>query len=483
MSSECKRWIALSDRDAIGDELSVEESAFVRSHGAECRDCAAEADVFRKMESLVDDKPEADDEPLAPLPLRWRLRGRPMLAGALAVAAAAAAVVMVQGRPSAPVVAVTPAPPPVKSNVVLSLTSGGAVEVDGRVVAIGQTLPQGSVLFARAGSACLRIDGRIRSCVTQGSLVRVADTGPALRLELLGGKMASELDPLPAGTSFGVTTREGAAVAIGTAFSVEVPPGAAPVVTRVMHGTVLVQAARGAEHKVGAHEMNVMGQTPAALPATDEEREREIVLAAPREENGTVVRIEGEGAVRVDDRVVGVGPVELMVAPGQHVVEVGAREKTTRETVEVRGEPVRYRAPEAAPTSASASANASTKGAAADLLAAARERTARGEVDGAARVYRELMAKYAGSVEAHAALVPYGEMQLTRLHDARGALESFERYSKTAGPLEEEASYGRIRALRALGREAAERVAVEDFVRKFPDGPLAASLRRGAEGP
>jgi hypothetical protein len=45
------------------------------------------------------------------------------------------------------------------------------------------------------------------------------------------------------------------------------------------------------------------------------------------------------------------------------------------------------------------------------------------------------------------------------------------------GPLAEEASFGRIRALRALGREDDVRAAVSAFLATYPDSALAPSLR------
>jgi hypothetical protein len=56
-------------------------------------------------------------------------------------------------------------------------------------------------------------------------------------------------------------------------------------------------------------------------------------------------------------------------------------------------------------------------------------------------------------------------------------LASFDRYLAQGGPLEEEASFGRIRALRALGRSSEELVAIEAFLRRFPASPLASALR------
>jgi hypothetical protein len=572
MSDLCARWIALADREALGEMLTTDEAVFAREHAMSCAECRAEAELFNEMRSLVDgavsperafshespfghdgaraDRPSGlrdrdahDDEVPAGVPRR---RGGSLVIAAALVCAAAVASVIARGTlesktrtsrlesntvsvnaPNAGsaggqgsvVPASTTAPTPADVRVVLAVTSGGSVEIDGRTFSVGQELVKGSVLFAREGSACVhfnrrvvtdtpsadpRVESFVRACVSKGSLLRVADTRAAMRLELLGGKIAADLDPLPAGTSFGITTREGSAIAVGTAFSVDVPPGDAPVVTRVLHGTVVVRASGGTEHRVGAHEMSSMsgavGSPPTALPAADEERDRALMMTTPAargaldderafsnkgalSQKGEIlapVRIDSDspGAiVTVDDRIVGVSPVAVLLTTGDHVVEVAAPSRAAvRETLRVDASgPIARRFE--LPAASQAVRVAESPRSSAELLTLARERRAHGDLDGSIAAYRELFERYATSVEAHTALVPYGELQMTRLSDARGALASFDRYLARGGSLEEEASFGRIRALRALGRTSEERVAVEAFVRRFPDGPLASSLR------
>ncbi len=511
MTDGCPRWIALADREALGETLTIAESTFAREHVVSCAECRAEAELFAGMRSLVDepaaDRETADGERRSRMaksarkdapdgtrssPLRQR-RGRVVVLAAVCVAAAAAALVVARGalapKERSNLVESKAPPLPVPSlpeaRVVLSVVSGGLVEVDGRASSVGQEVAKASVLFARDGSACLEIDSLVRACMSQGSLLRIAETRGATRFELLGGEISADLDPLPAGTSFGITTRDGSAIAVGTAFSVEVPGGDAPVVTRVAHGTVVVRALGGAERRVHAHEMSSMsaavGSPPIALPSADEDRIRALMLATPRAAGQSLAPVRFESAapgsiVTVDEHVVGRSPVALLLPPGDHVVAVGApAHGTVRETVRVGvSEPVahRFELPAAAPAR-----NVAPPKGSADLLSLARERGAHGDLDGSVAAYRELFDRYGTTVEAHSALVPFGELQMGRLSDARGALASFDRYLVDGGSLEEEASFGRIRALRALGRSGEERLAIEAFLRRFPDGPLATSLR------
>jgi PEGA domain len=496
VSEVCVRWIALSDREAIGEVLSAEDASFLREHAATCGACRGEAELWGDLQTLVN-----GGETNAPQ-RQPRRRKVGVAAGLAAIVIAAAAALVFAwtaldstpersaARPSAP------APVPVAARVVVAFTSGGALEIDGRAGTVGQTVAQGNVLFARHGSACVEIEPAVRACLAKGSLVRVADTGPTFRLELLGGKVAAELDPLPAGTSFGVNTREGATIAVGTAFSVEVPPADSPVVTRVLHGTVVVRATTGAEQRVRAHEMTTAGgasaSPPSALGASDEERERALFLATPAARGRAVapVHVESDAPgsiVTLDGRVLGPAPVTVLLSDGDHTVDLAAPSRApAHEPLRILGgAPVTRSFQLARVEPAAAPARAPGDQSAAAVLALARERRAHGDVDGSVAAYRELFERHAASVEAHAALVPYGELQLERLSDAGGALASFDRYLARGGPLEEEAIFGRIRALRALGRTGDERTAIENFVRRFPSGPLASSLRerlRAMEG-
>lgn len=560
MSEACTRWASLVDAEAVGEALSKSERAFVREHVRTCALCRAEAEVWGALEGLVDEPTEHESvrppTPEAPLPgvveppppvprvvvsLGRSRRSFALVAvaafGALGVAAALAFSMRSKSAPvlGAPVASTSsdlPASPPGHADpaevapvygVTLALASGGAIEVDGRAAAVGARLMQGNVLFARGGSACLAIEPGVRACVEKGSMLRVSETGENRRLELVRGRIVAELEPQPAGASFGVTTREGSAVAIGTAFAVEVPEGGAPASARVLHGVVLVTSKDGEAQRLGAHRGTPLA-APAAKTTSDADEERDRVLAAPltsfftgEKAEPVNLRAEAPGTkVMVDDRFVGVAPVSLMLAPGEHAVLVKSDAGERRETVHVvastpgartsNGQDVELRAhaaPSALPTESSvasrpvAPAPTSAQGAidvapagsapeiahepsAADLLVAAREKRMRGDLEGQVAAYRELFGKHGTSPEAYAALVPYGEIQLARQGDANAALASFERYLAGRGPLAVEAAYGRVRALRALGRAAEERAAIEAFVTAYPDFAATPSLRERA---
>jgi outer membrane protein assembly factor BamD (BamD/ComL family) len=113
---------------------------------------------------------------------------------------------------------------------------------------------------------------------------------------------------------------------------------------------------------------------------------------------------------------------------------------------------------------------------AAQMLSAARGLRAQGRLGEAAQAYRALQSAHPRSAEARASQVSLGDLDLS-LGNPSSALRSFEAYLAGGGALAQEARYGRIRALQALGRKAQERAATEEFLRLYPDSVQARALR------
>ncbi|MBX7079485.1 MAG: tetratricopeptide repeat protein, partial [Nannocystaceae bacterium] len=103
-----------------------------------------------------------------------------------------------------------------------------------------------------------------------------------------------------------------------------------------------------------------------------------------------------------------------------------------------------------------------------ELLVAAREQAGRGKLAAAAATYERLLDAYPRSSEAHAALVSLGRVQASRGRHA-AALSAYSRYlDGGGGPLAEEAHFGRIGALDALGRGSDRDRAIEAFATAYP---------------
>lgn len=118
---------------------------------------------------------------------------------------------------------------------------------------------------------------------------------------------------------------------------------------------------------------------------------------------------------------------------------------------------------------------------AAALLERAQQQLSAGDRTGAIASYQRLVERFPGSAEAKAARVSLGRLELRR-GKAKQALAHFDAYlASSTGALTEEARYGRIRALRALGRAAQELASIEAFLAEHGDSMYAARLRKRAE--
>jgi hypothetical protein len=279
----------------------------------------------------------------------------------------------------------------------------------------GGTAPEPS-----AAPHCSEVVPGATVCLAAGTvLARRALTGPERELEIERGRAVVSLLPQPAGTSFSLTSRHGKVTAVGTIFSLEVGADGGAV-ARVTEGKVLIRAvADGTARPLQAGQaLRLGGHEPA--PLSDRERERDLALLELADER--------------------------------------ARDAAPEASV----------APRPAPRSSAQTPR--------DMLEYARSLRASGDLRGAADVYRKIHAAAPQSPSGRAALVSLGELQLT-LRDPQGALSSFDAYLAGGGALAQEASYGRVRALRALNRGAEERRAIERFLATYPQAPQSRILR------
>jgi tetratricopeptide (TPR) repeat protein len=119
----------------------------------------------------------------------------------------------------------------------------------------------------------------------------------------------------------------------------------------------------------------------------------------------------------------------------------------------------------------------------ADLLREANRLRARGQWAEAAATYRKVIDLGPDSAEAYPADVALGNLELQQ----NRPLPALARYEHAlakhpGGALSEEARWGKARALRAAGRTAEERAALEDFRKRHPDSPLVSvAMQRLAE--
>jgi ferric-dicitrate binding protein FerR (iron transport regulator) len=418
MSLDCQRWVALADREAVGEVLAAGERAFQRSHEASCAECTREAAVWRALKSPpADAAPEAEEverilalaarrrtsSAPVPLPQRWRTAAL----AASVVACAAALVLWWTGANQR--------------------SAGGGQMLAKGALTIGSSLRRTAAASAASNAPPVEAGARPRcSEVIAGAMVCLARgavlanrklEGPDRALEVARGRAVVSLSPQPRGTSFSLSTAAGKVTAVGTIFSVEVAADGSTI-ARVIEGHVLARVGEASGVSVRAGQSLRLGeQHPTPLSEQDRDLDLELLSWSGS--------LERESA----------GPSST-----------------------AKPEPR-----EAAATPA-------------DMLEYARSLRANGDFRRAADVYRRIHAANPQNPSGRAALVSLGELLLS-LNDGREALNAFDSYLASGGALTQEAMFGRARALRALHRPAEERRAIERFIAAYPNSPQTRVLR------
>jgi tetratricopeptide (TPR) repeat protein len=303
------------------------------------------------------------------------------------------------------------------------------------------------------------------ACLGAGSEVTTARLVlPRRVLDLVHGRVVVSLAPQAPGTSFGVATPAGTVTAVGTIFSVEILANG-DTIARCERGEVVVKAAGSntAEQHLLAGEQLRIGDTRAAAPLAQHDRRRDLSLLTYREDRPS----RGEKT---------------------EVAEREERNSSRNEKSEVAhnesknvAEPSRAAEPAPAPAAPRA-AEPGARAPARDLLGRARALRAQGAFREAADAYRAAYASDPHGAEGRTALVALGGLLLSELNDPAGALQAFDGYlAEHKGVLTQEAEFGRIRALRALGRFESEKAAIQSFLGAHPEGPDAQVLRHRLE--
>lgn len=472
--NDCLTRASLSDKEAVGEPLTADERVFLRSHTSACPACATEASLWANLGQVLEEperltaRPSYVEPPKRPAGARLgqflsgRSWQRPLVASVVVAAAAAAA--LIWSRRGAPV---TVAPPPqalVASQrapsaagsshapgAQLALSAGDA-RVNQRAAVAGSRLAVGDVISVAEGQACVLVPPGVSVCLdgaTQLS-IEALDAGKR-RLRLQHGRVVAHLEKQAPGSSFGFETAAGAVAAKDNEF-----------------------ALRAVDSSV-------------SLP-NDEAESRLLELArffGDGSPGSLSVSAATGSSVALDGLKLGITPVSALVAPGDYRMEVartGFASIIERLTFETGSRIARdYEATAelgAAAARASNKVSAPASATAAELLERARELRAGGRYRDAVGVYQRLLREHADSAEARVALVSLGELQLSQLGDASAALRSFDAYLAGGGALRQEASYGRIRALRRLGKVSEARAAAAAFIGSYPKSVQAATLRK-----
>ncbi len=452
--SGCGRWADLCDRAALGERLSDEERRFEHRHLSECAACAAEARVWDALGGMLEEDAslpprvlEGAGRPGPPRRVRRISRALSVAAIAVIAAAAAAVVVLWLGPSSRTHVdgALSRVSPAEEVHVSVASVSRAAT-VEGVQAVSGMAVRPGQRVEVQEGRLCLVYSRGVTACAAAGSTLRPANGARSLRLVLEKGAVVCRVDAPLVGTEFSVETPRGRVTAKGTMFAVELHETTAFAV-RLHRGTVEVESPSGARRTLRAPAAVVVDGAFRDAPSIGEGWEGDLRLLE-----------SGEPPARTD-----ASPRDVQSA------ELGASEGMRKAPSKPGSEQRVIVSPEADPRTARLSAS--------DLLARAGRLRASRRFGEAGAAYEALLREYPGSVAARAALVSLAELQLSRLGQPARALRSFETYLSQGGPLRQEARYGRIRALRRLGRAADARAATELFLRDYPGSPQAEALR------
>jgi len=421
-SEACAKWIELADREALGEELLPREASELRAHEAVCPACSAEAAAFRSLstgplEAVPNDAQVEQILRAAGMPPPTTLPAHRPVRRSQSKAGLAVALAGVAAAASWLVVharQVSPAAAPQ-----LAKPSVFAAPPEQRTpIAIP---PRGSEPNQWATSdvpSCRVFLQDITVCLDARSEARTDKlVGARAELELVRGHAVASLPTRAKDSSFAIQTSSGSVTAVGTIFSVEVGASGPPI-ARVLRGEVAVQAIGAlAARRLRAGESTPVDAGSTVVALTPEERSRELSLlpTQTRAEEKQLAKVDrGNGAVAEDDP-----------------------------------------------------------------FARARLLRGRGQFREAAALYESIHDASPQSGSGRAALLGLAELRLSDLHDAAGALRAFDAYlAGGSSALSREAAYGRIRALRALGKSAQERAAIEAFLRAYPSGPEADSLRQ-----
>lgn len=436
------------------------------------------------------------------------------------------------------------------------LLVSGEVSAGTADLEMGETLREGSEVRVREGRASLRLpdasvvllEGRTHLYIRKASEREVA-------FELKGGSIVARVAPATDRRSFEVATGSARVRVEGTVFSVAVEPG--EEVVSVHKGRVLVETSGRETVEVrcgssvavreGGSRKRRLEEGEVAKLAKDESL---MSMLSEEVEEGARLRIETEprGAeVLLDGTAIGSTPMVASVQPGFRTMTIEKRgyspvkegiELTRGRSVEREfalskvggggGRPGRLASahhkdevaadgpkvePRAEPRAevresgerkaanprprASKRAGEAGEHPAKTMLKQAQRASAARRFDDAVKAYRRLIRRHPSRPESRPALVSMGRILLGPLGKPAAALRAFDRYlsRSKSGTLAQEASYGRIRALRALGKRQAELKALRSFLKRFPGaiqkesvenrlrkltGPAESTERKGA---
>jgi ferric-dicitrate binding protein FerR (iron transport regulator) len=493
-AADCRRWMELADQAAVGEQLTERDQAWLAHHASGCSECGAERQFYTSFRDALG-RPAMLVVPsqTASTPIRRPSSRRPLWVGLALAASVAVGVGPMVLRKSRHASALPP--PTVTAHVLLA---SGDAHLGLAPAQAGQAIPQGERLSTGSGLACMGIAHSLDVCLEEGSAAVFALNDPKqIVVYLEKGALMARLDRQPAGRTFFVRTAGAEVQAVGTRFSVRLAEDGNMRV-RLHEGKLAVRAASRISTDLAApvqasiaQDIRVAPLSPAA--AREDKRLVDLVEVA-RSETGASVLITSipTGAdVLLDNVAMGKTPLSMFLRRAAHVRVSLPGHDPISEWIEVGDQRHIERAftltasPEA-PSDVSEKPllprHAAARVAPDQLLARAQSLRARGQYQACAQLYRRLWYEFPGSEEAKVSMISLGELELVHAKSPKAALEAFNAYLHVGGSLEREARFGKIRALRALDRREEADAETARFLRDYPTGMQATTLRRESYG-
>jgi TolA-binding protein len=530
---ECQAVQQLWAEEALGRTLAPAEIALRERHIARCAECRIESEALRRLADVdgpgpapvlddlsrrrwVDQTFERAERALAEEVVERAAPGHRTLRiaaiAAAAVLAVGAVLWLARGKPETAKSAVAPATAVHMATQAagrLLLTSGEVSVTAASDLGAGE-LGLGGGITTGAGTAIAALEGGVVIHLDPDTAVKIESSGPAAsEVRLERGELFVSVDPNRKGRTFGVLAGDSAVRVTGTIFSVSRRGSEASVA--VFRGGVVVEGPQGSRPVRLGERLAFGAASIAVIEEVEKVRAETLMdtisaLATDGAASLEVESLPAGAAVSVDGTTIGSTPLTAALRPGYRRLELrlegreSVREflrlaeggKTARVFDLASALPVPADGPEAAastvagPGDRPAAPHAAQVPPPEELLATARDLRAGRDFAGAIAAYERLVAAYPETPVARAAIVTLGQLQLDQGGNPGRALELFRRYlaATAQGPLAQEAAWGVARAQRALGETAAERAALEAFLRDFgASGKAHSAAERLAELP
>jgi ferric-dicitrate binding protein FerR (iron transport regulator) len=520
MSAEdCQRWMDLADQAAVGDYLTEKDQGWLSQHASACSECGAERQFYTSLRDALGHPEMLVVPPQATAsPIRGPSSRRPLFVGLALAASVAIAVgghmVLRRARPTSSL--------PSPSMTAQVRFASGEAHLGLAPAQAGQPVPQGEHLSTGSGLACIGIASSIDVCLDGASVATFALSDPKQILVYLEkGTLMARLDHQPTGRKFVVRTAGSEVQAVGTRFSVHLADNGNTRV-RLHEGRLAVRAASLVSTDLAAPVQASIAQdirvAPIAPAATVEDKHLADLVEVARPESGASLRITSTPAgadVLLDNVAIGKTPISMFLAAAAHVRlslqgyepisdwiaceacglspqpsaagEVDSARVPT--SIEVSDHPHIERAftltalPAAPPSEPpSPIRHLASRVSPDQLLAKSQALRARGQYQACAQLYRRLWSEFPGSEEAKVSMISLGELELVHTKNPAAALDAFNAYLHLGGPLDREARFGKIRALRMLDRRGEAEAETARFLRDYPTSIQAITLRREWHG-